>query len=124
MDTNAKGTFITNQEVFPYLKDAGGRIINFASGAGIRGLATAPIYAASKAAVIGWSRSVARAWGSYGITVNVVNPAVWTPMYQGYRERLSAEQLSAHDEEMKKRVLVGGKLGDIDSDVILPCCSC
>ena len=50
-NVNAKGTFITNQEAFPYLKDKGGHILNFGSGTGVLGLPSAAGYSASKAAV-------------------------------------------------------------------------
>jgi NAD(P)-dependent dehydrogenase (short-subunit alcohol dehydrogenase family) len=118
-DVNAKGTFISNQEAFPYLKaNGGGRILNFGSGAGILGLPPASAYSASKAAITGWTRSAAMAWGKHGVTVNIVNPTVWTPMYGEYRARLDADGLKAHDEDMARRVHVGGKLGDMDQDLI------
>lgn len=115
---NAKGTFITNQEAFPYLKDnGGGAILNFGSGSGLSGLATNAVYSASKAAVAGWTRSVAAAWGRYGITVNNVCPAVWSPMYEEHRSRLTPEQLARHDDRMQEMIHIGGKLGDADTDV-------
>jgi NAD(P)-dependent dehydrogenase (short-subunit alcohol dehydrogenase family) len=115
---NAKGTFITNQEVFPYLKGQGGRILNFGSGAGILGMAVGSVYAASKAAIGGWTRSIAMAWGKYNITANVVNPCVWTPMYRAHREHLSPEALRAHDADLAQRIYIGGQLGDTDRDLI------
>jgi NAD(P)-dependent dehydrogenase (short-subunit alcohol dehydrogenase family) len=115
---NAKGTFITNQEVFPYLKDKGGRILNFGSGAGILGMAVGSVYSASKAAITGWTRSIAMAWGKHDITANVVNPCVWTPMYRAHREHLSPEALRAHDADLAQRIFIGGKLGDTDRDLI------
>ena len=115
---NAKGTFIVNQEAFPYLKDnGGGAILNFGSGAGLTGLETSAVYSASKGAVASWTRSVAAAWGRYGITVNTVCPAVWTPMYDEHRSRLTPEQLARHDDRMAEMVHIGGKLGDADRDV-------
>jgi NAD(P)-dependent dehydrogenase (short-subunit alcohol dehydrogenase family) len=115
---NAKGTFIVNQEAFPYLKDnGGGAILNFGSGAGLTGLATSAVYSASKGAVASWTRSVAAAWGRYGITVNTVCPAVWSPMYDEHRSRLTPEQLARHDDRMAEMVHIGGKLGDADRDV-------
>jgi NAD(P)-dependent dehydrogenase (short-subunit alcohol dehydrogenase family) len=125
-DINAKGTFITNQEAFPYLKDKGGRILNFGSGSGITGMPVNAAYSASKGAVAAWTRSVAQAWGRYNITVNVICPAVWTPMYDEHRARYSAEELRAHDAAMARMVHIGGKLGDPDSDlapVIIFLCS-
>jgi NAD(P)-dependent dehydrogenase (short-subunit alcohol dehydrogenase family) len=115
---NAKGTFIANQEAFPYLKDnGGGAILNFGSGAGLAGLATNAVYAASKGAVAAWSRSIAAAWGRYGISVNTVCPAVWSPMYDEHRSRLTPEQLSRHDDRMAEMIHIGGKLGDPERDV-------
>jgi NAD(P)-dependent dehydrogenase (short-subunit alcohol dehydrogenase family) len=117
-DVNAKGTFIVNQEAFPHLEDnGGGAILNFGSGAGLTGLPTSAVYSASKGAVASWTRSVAAAWGRYGITVNTVCPAVWTPMYDEHRARLTPEQLARHDDRMAEMVHIGGKLGDADRDV-------
>lgn len=54
-------------------------------------------YAASKGAGQSFTRAVAREWGKYGIRVNVVLPAVWTPMIDGYRENLEGESIVGHD---------------------------
>jgi NAD(P)-dependent dehydrogenase (short-subunit alcohol dehydrogenase family) len=77
LDINVRGTIVTNQEIFPYLVDnGGGRIINFASGAGIRQYPAGAVYAATKGGVIAWTRSIAYAWGKHNITANVVNPGI------------------------------------------------
>jgi NAD(P)-dependent dehydrogenase (short-subunit alcohol dehydrogenase family) len=77
IDINLKGTFLTNQEIFPYLvQNGGGRIINFASGAGVRAYPTGAVYAASKGGIIAWTRSIAYAWGQHNITANTVNPGI------------------------------------------------
>ena len=55
---NAKGTFITNQEAFPYLKDRGGRILNFGAGAGITGVPGIAAYSRRRKAR--WWRGRAR----------------------------------------------------------------
>ena len=47
------------------MKDRGGRIINFGSGAGIRGQAGSAHYSASKGAVMAWTRTVAQEWAKY-----------------------------------------------------------
>jgi NAD(P)-dependent dehydrogenase (short-subunit alcohol dehydrogenase family) len=125
-NVNAKGTFITNQEAFPHLKERGGRILNFGAGAGITGGAGIAAYSASKGAVAAWTRSVAQAWGTYDITVNCICPAVWTPMYDEHRARLSPEELRDHDARMAQLIRIGGKLGDPDRDlapIILFLCS-
>jgi NAD(P)-dependent dehydrogenase (short-subunit alcohol dehydrogenase family) len=114
---NARGTLNTNQAVFPHLKARGGQIINFASSAGVRGLPGAAAYSASKGAVLGWSRTAALEWARYGITVNAIAPGMWTPMYEGHRASMSNSELAAHDEQMRYRVPLGGKLGDPDRDL-------
>jgi len=114
---NARGTFHVNQEAFPYLRDRGGRIVNFGSGAGVLGMPANPVYSASKGAVVAWSRAIAQAWGQYGINVNIVAPAIWTPMYDQFRARLTPEDLARHDALSASRTLIGGKLGDPDTDL-------
>ncbi|MES2025618.1 MAG: SDR family NAD(P)-dependent oxidoreductase [Pseudomonadota bacterium] len=115
---NATGTFLMNQAVFPYLKDKGGAILNFASAAGIQGYPNKAAYAAAKGAVLAWNRSIAQEWGKYNISVNAIAPAIWTPMYDKTRSEMSSEQLIAHDEMMSKEIPLGGKLGDIQKDFV------
>jgi NAD(P)-dependent dehydrogenase (short-subunit alcohol dehydrogenase family) len=114
---NARGTFLTNQAAFEHLKGHGGRIINFASAAGITGLPGKAHYAATKGAVIAWTRTVAKEWGQYGITVNCIAPAIDTPMYQKTRSLMSAEALAALDAKLAADMAIGGKLGDPDRDL-------
>jgi NAD(P)-dependent dehydrogenase (short-subunit alcohol dehydrogenase family) len=114
---NAKGTFIANQEAFPHLRAGGGHILNFTSGAAMLGSPHIAAYAASKGAVLSWTRAAAQAWGQHGITVNSVSPAVWTPMYDEHRSRLSPEELEAHDAVIARNVHIGGKLGDPETDL-------
>ena len=114
---NAQGTFIVNQEAFPYLKDHGGTILNFGAGAGIVGLHSNAVYSASKGAVAAWTRSIAAAWGRHGINVNCICPAVRSPMYDEHRARLSAEELARHDARMAEMIHMGGRLGDPDRDL-------
>ncbi|SHN16431.1 SDR family NAD(P)-dependent oxidoreductase [Cryptosporangium aurantiacum] len=118
MSVNATGTFLTNQAAFEHLKDNGGQILNFASAAGVQGYPNKAAYAASKGAVIAWMRSIAVEWGTYGITVNAIAPAIWTPMYDKTRASMSPEQLAAHDAMLKQSVPLGGKLGDIERDFV------
>jgi NAD(P)-dependent dehydrogenase (short-subunit alcohol dehydrogenase family) len=75
MNVNAKGVFLCTQAALPYLiKQGSGRIINTASMAGKRGVPLLSHYAASKWAVIGFTKSVALEVAKYGITVNCVCP--------------------------------------------------
>lgn len=115
---NARGTMIANQAVFPHLEaNGGGRIVNFASAAGMTGLAGCAHYAASKGAVLAWTRTVAQEWGPRGIAVNAVAPGMWTAMYDKTRAGMTAEALTAHDAMMARLVPLGGRLGDPDTDM-------
>ncbi|RHW28598.1 SDR family oxidoreductase [Nocardioides immobilis] len=115
---NATGTFVTNQTAFGHLKEHGGRIINFASAAGVQGLKNKAAYSASKGAVVAWTRTVAQEWAKHAITVNAIAPAIWTPMYDKTRASMTPEQLVAHDAYMATAVPLGGKLGDVDRDFV------
>jgi NAD(P)-dependent dehydrogenase (short-subunit alcohol dehydrogenase family) len=115
---NATGTFLTNQAVFPHLKAGGGAILNFASSAGVKGYPNKAAYAASKGAVVAWTRSIAVEWGRYNIRVNAIAPAIWTPMYDKTRAGMTPEQLQAHDAALQASIPIGGKLGDIYRDLV------
>ncbi|MDR3386347.1 MAG: SDR family NAD(P)-dependent oxidoreductase [Rudaea sp.] len=114
---NARGTLLANQAAFAHLQAGGGRIINFASAAGLSGYPGKAAYAASKGAVLAWTRSIAREWGRYGITVNAIAPAIATPMYQTTRSLMSPDVLAAHDARLASDMPIDGKLGDADRDL-------
>lgn len=118
MDVNATGTFLTNQAAFQYLKEDGGRIINFASAAGVKGYPGKAAYAASKGAVLAWMRSAAVEWAPFGITVNAIAPAIWTPMYDKTRASMTVDQLADHDHALQTSIPLGGRLGDVDTDLV------
>jgi 3-oxoacyl-[acyl-carrier protein] reductase len=77
MAVNLTGTFLTCRSAVPMMRKYGwGRIVNIASLAGrTTGEATSCYYAASKSAVLGFSRILAAEVGRYGITVNCVAPS-------------------------------------------------
>ncbi len=83
MAINVDGTFFTNRAVVPLMQAQDyGRIVNIASIAGKEGNPNASAYSASKAAVIGMTKSLAKELAKSGITVNAVTPAaVRTPIF-------------------------------------------
>lgn len=118
MAVNATGTYLVNQAAFHHMQTAGGSIINFASAAGIEGYPGKSAYAAAKGAVVAWTRSVAREWGAHAIRVNALAPAIWTAMYDKTRAEMTPEQLAAHDNALKSAIPLGGKLGEIEGNLV------
>ena len=75
LDTNLSSVFRTSKAVMRgMMKARRGRIINIASVIGLTGNAGQANYAAAKAGIIGFSKSLAKEIGSRGVTVNVVAP--------------------------------------------------
>jgi len=75
LDTNLKGAFnFTKAFTRSFIKQRSGRIINIASVIGLIGNAGQSNYAASKAALIGFTKSVAKELAPRGITVNAIAP--------------------------------------------------
>lgn len=79
MNTNVKGTFNITRACIPHLK-TGASFVNASSISGIRPSAGTAVYAATKAALIGFSKSMALELGPKGIRTNVVAPGgIHTP---------------------------------------------
>ncbi len=79
IDTNLKGAFNFIQAIIrPLIKQRSGTIVNIASVAGLMGNAGQANYAASKAGLVGLSKTIAREVASRGITCNVVAPGFIT----------------------------------------------
>ncbi len=94
IDTNLSGAFYTCRAVSrAMLKQRSGAIINISSVSGVYGNAGQANYAASKSGLIGLSKSLAKEFGSRGITVNVVAPGfIETDM----TEAVPKDKLLAH----------------------------
>ena len=94
LDTNLKGPFNCIKHISrQMLKQRSGRIINLSSVVGVYGNAGQVNYSASKAGVIGITKSVAKELGSRGITVNAVAPGF-----------IITEMTDAMPEDAKKQV--------------------
>lgn len=74
------------QAAYPYLKEAKGSVINFASGAGFFGNFGQSAYAAAKEGIRGLSRVAATEWARDGINVNVIAPLAWTAQLEKFQQ--------------------------------------
>ena len=97
VDTNLKGAFLCTKAAYrPMMKQRYGRIINMSSIVGLRGNAGQANYAASKAGLIGMSKSVAKELASRNVTVNLVAPGfIDTDMTAALPEAAKAAMLQS-----------------------------
>ncbi len=103
LNTNLKGAFNFVQAIQrPMLKQRSGRIINISSVIGLIGNAGQANYAASKAGLIGFTKSLAREMASRGITVNAVAPGL-----------IETDMTAVLSEEIRKNILSKIPLGSL-----------
>lgn len=93
IDTNLVGTFNVTKNVIPYMmKQRNGRIINISSVVGVSGNAGQTNYAASKAGIIGFTKSLAKEVASRNILVNAVAPGfIETSMTDVLKDEIKEE---------------------------------
>ncbi len=121
MGINARGVFLMIRAAVPHMKKAGyGRIVSMSSVAGLVALPERATYCASKAAVIGLTRSVAYDLAPHGITANCVCPgsirtdraisstlrAGWSDVNAGLAERAKAVPVQRHGRPEEVAALI------------------
>ena len=109
--TGTMATLYLMQAAHPELKKTHGSIVNFGSGAGIKGLPNQVAYAAAKEAIRAITRTAANEWAADGIRANVVSPVALTP---------GIIQWSKAYPEAYQEVVNGvplGRLGDPETDI-------
>lgn len=110
-DTGFYPTFYLMQAALPYLKESKGKVINFASGAGINGDVNQASYAAAKEAIRAITRVTANEFGPYGINVNLISPIANSPGIQQW-----AKEQPEHYEAMLSRIPLR-RLGELEEDI-------
>lgn len=107
MDINVNGTFLCTQAaVKSMMRAKSGCIINITSVVGITGNAGQANYCASKAAVIGFTKAVAKEYGTKGIRVNAVAP--------GFIQTSMTEKLSEDVKELYKSQIPVKRFGRVE----------
>ena len=114
MGINLDGTFFCCRSVVPFMQvHSYGRIVNIASVAGKEGNPNASAYSASKAAVIGFTKSLGKELADCGILVNAISPATF--------ESPILEQLPQSQIDYMKAKIPMGRLGTVEEIAALVC---
>jgi 3-oxoacyl-[acyl-carrier protein] reductase len=101
---NLKGAFhLTKAALRPFLKQKGGKVVNIASVTGEMGNAGQCNYAASKAGIIGFTKSIAREYASRNIQVNAVAP--------GFIDTAMSQAIPSKDREFLIQQIPMERLG-------------
>jgi 3-oxoacyl-[acyl-carrier protein] reductase len=97
LDTNLKSVYLmTRGAIRGMIRQRSGRVINLSSVVGVMGNAGQSNYAASKAGILGFTRSIAREVASRGVTVNAVAPGmIETDIWDGVPDEARERALSA-----------------------------
>ncbi len=107
LDINLTGVFLSNRAVAPGMVKRGwGRIVNIASVAGKEGNPNASAYSASKAGVIGLTKSLGKELATTGVLVNCVAPAV-------VKTELFSQMTEQHIQFMLSKVPMG-RFGEVE----------
>lgn len=118
---NFNGTVWTNQAAYEIFKKNGveGAIINYSSDTGLIGMENGAIYASSKAAVLGWTRTIAHEWAKESnVRCNCVNPSIKTPMYEYWLANAAPDVVEPHLAALKSMFPIDGDMGQVDRDLV------
>ena len=114
IEVNLSGVFHACREIVPFmLRNGYGRIVNVASVAGKEGNPNASAYSASKAGVIGFTKSLAKELATQGVLANCITPATF--------ESPILKQLPPSQVEYMRSRIPMGRLGDVHESVALIC---
>lgn len=108
------GTAFTSAAAWRYMQSKGGSIINYSSFAGVGGSPMMATYSAAKAAVIGYTRVIAKEWGRYWIRVNAVCPGVKTELAEEWYRKMSPERFAEIAAFKKATIPLGGDTGSVE----------
>ncbi|WKL57962.1 SDR family NAD(P)-dependent oxidoreductase [Asticcacaulis sp. ZE23SCel15] len=112
MDINLNGLFYCNREIIPYMLQNGyGRIVNVASVAGKEGNPNASAYSASKAGVIGFTKSLGKELAGKGVIVNALTPAT-------FESPILAQLPQSQVDYMRSKIPMG-RLGIVDKSAAM-----
>jgi NAD(P)-dependent dehydrogenase (short-subunit alcohol dehydrogenase family) len=111
LESGLMATFYFMQACFPYLKQKGGKIVNFASAAGLDGYAEWAAYATAKEWIRALTKVAAHEWGQYKINVNVICPLAYTS-----KMKLWSEGFPEDYNRLTSSIPLG-RLGDCEYDI-------
>lgn len=114
VDINLNGVFYCCRAVTPYMLDNGyGRIVNVASVAGKEGNPNASAYSASKAGVIGFTKSLGKELAGKGVIANSLTPAT-------FESPILAQLPQSQVDYMRSKIPMG-RLGEVDESAAMVC---